>query len=103
MRRHRLPVDLVQAWTVAPYSNDMFVPGREGIGDSIRQSGAEAIAPLLRIVDVEHRESARLHGVVRVAVQCAGHPAVRGAVARHVPLRPPLVRWTVAEEQDDSM
>jgi hypothetical protein len=40
---------------------------------------------------------------VGVAIQRTGHFAIRGPIARHEPLRPPLVLRAVAEEQNGGM
>lgn len=93
----------MQARAVSPHSDDVLVPGGERISKRIRKPGAEAAAPLLRVVDGEHRKATRLHGAAGVAVERISHFPARGLVTRHKPLRPPLVLRTVAEEQDSGM
>jgi hypothetical protein len=103
LSRDRLPIDVVQARAITSYGNDVFVPGRERIGKSVSETGAKAVAPLLSVINLDNGQSARLYGAVGVAIQRTGHFAIRGPIARHEPLRPPLVLRAVAEEQNGGM
>ncbi len=98
--RDRCPVDLVEGWTVIAHGNHAVVPRRKRVGDGVGEPRPEGRSSLLRVGDLQHRQSTLRHSLPRVLVEGLRDPPIFRVVVPHELLVQPLPLRTAAEEQN---
>lgn len=95
-----LPIDLVEAWTIATHRDDAIVSLGKHVCKCIREPGPEVIASLLRTAYFMNGIPALVDGRTGPSVEFPCDTSILGIVPLHEPLVLPLPLGTVAEEEN---